>query len=310
MKDYPFFISGFPRSGTTLLATLIGRHRRLTVPPETQFFRVYMARTGNKRFILDELSVRELCHFDRIVDLGLEPREVMSYCIEVERREDLLWPLLAAYRDKMGAEFVGEKTPTHMLYLDSIVEIFPDVKMIYIVRDGRDAVFSNIREKWTHGDPIKQAAEWNHFIKKAIKLISRFPEHVLTVRYEDLVSDPQQALGKICDFLGVSFEEDQLDPSIAAGTVPEWERAWKGRVNSAVAKNNIYKWRTNRAERVVKEISAIMKNGLEYYGYDTSPAAGVGRLTNIIYRYPLYGALKQLARLRPQRLLSGTVQRG
>lgn len=309
MKDCPFFISGFPRSGTTLLATLLGRHSRLTVPPETQFFRLYMSRAGRKSFVLDD-AVRELCHFTRVVDLGLDPNEVMPYCRGVERREELLWPLLAAYRDRMGAELVGEKTPAHILYLDSIVELFGNVKVVYIVRDGRDAVFSNIKEKWTHRNPIKQAAEWSYFVRRASRLIARYPGHVLTIRYEDLVQDPRAVLGKVCDFLGVSFEKAQLDPAVEAGTVPEWERAWKGGVRSKVDKNNIYKWRVRQSERVVKEISAIMKKELEHYGYDTSPASGIGKLTNIIYQYPFYGVLKQLARFRRERLLPGLVERG
>lgn len=266
LKD-PFFVVGFPRSGTTLMASLLTRHKDVFISAETHFFRFYMHNTEPLSDV--QAEIERFCSYIRIKDLGLNPAHLMTFGEAVAAdRVNLLAAALHVLAAREGRSFYGEKTPAHMLFLNVINNAYPGVKIIAIVRDGRDCVLSNMKEAWTRNDPYRLAAEWNFYNRLLNKFNKSNRGQVFTVKYEDLVDKPENVLSEALEFLGLPQDPDILQRAGNASVVPDWERAWKANALSVPDKSNMYKWKSNESTPMMNEVAWMMREGLLDHGYE------------------------------------------
>lgn len=107
-----------------------------------------------------------------------------------------------------------EKTPVHGAHIERILKLYPKSKVIFMVRDGRDATLSEMKRLGNYDDAIKS---WLKINTKASHFFN--DSRVLVVKYEDLVSDLKSTCLKVCDFLGVNYSESML-------TYYENQRTW------------------------------------------------------------------------------------
>jgi hypothetical protein len=95
-----------------------------------------------------------------------------------------------------------EKTPAHVRMIDRIFKSYPDAKVLFVVRDGRDVVVS-IRKRFGGFEKgIRRWVEDNHHGLKWAD-----DPRVMRVRYEDLVKQYEETMPRICRFIGEEFEE-------------------------------------------------------------------------------------------------------
>lgn len=294
----PFFIVGFPRSGTTLLASMISRCGNVYIPAETHFFRSYIPDTKPLPVFQDE--VERFSSYPRLRDLRVNPADfyVFENFISQDRRR-LLSTALHILAKKNRRAVYGEKTPAHMLFLKDINAAFPGAKIIAIVRDGRDSVISNMKESWTRNNPYRLAAEWcyyNWHLKKArVDLKAR----LFVVKYEDLIEQPELVLRRLSEFLSVPLEinlvhnrENREDGAL----VPKWEAAWKAKALEAPDQKNSFKWRSYSDSELMKNITWIMSGYLKGYGYETESGKISWRILflNILFLPHLYIYVREL----------------
>lgn len=110
------------------------------------------------------------------------------------------------------------KTPHHLEFLDALVTVFPDAKIIQTHRDPRKTVAS-FASMVAHGravfsdevDPLEVGRHWGRKIRRMVErgIESRAtnPEmQILDVSYNDLIRDPISEVKRIFDFAGLSFE--------------------------------------------------------------------------------------------------------
>lgn len=278
-----FFIVGYPRSGTTLAATLLSRHNEIYIPAETQFFRKFYP------VIKDSTEPDEIydkfIHDNRLKDIGIDNGAAKKIILENKTPEEnslLLARLLRHQAESENKSIVGEKSPGHILYYSDILKSHPKTKFIYVMRDGRDCVFSNIKESWTFKNPLKHASEWNYYINHYKELKNLIPENVKLVRYEDLIDSPEIEIESIMQFLNVNFEHGQIDNKEATNVIPEWEKAWKQKASETPDKNNKYKWKTHIDQKLVNELTIIMKDNLSEFNYNTSNLDRVSHIEKLL----------------------------
>jgi hypothetical protein len=95
--------------------------------------------------------------------------------------------------------------------LDKVFAIFPDAKIIHIIRDPRDVARSCIGMGWAGNvyygvdQWIETETNWDHFRSKFD------PNKVIELFYEDLILNPEKQLTKVCKFIGVPFSSKMLD---------------------------------------------------------------------------------------------------
>lgn len=306
MKDtINFFIVGYPRSGTTLTASLVSRHSKVYIPAETHYFRNFVQQTNGTS--TSEVLYEYFINNTRLKDLNI-PNEILKGIIEdnFPNKPEILASTLNYLARKNNKQVIGEKTPGHILNYKTIVSAYPDTKFIIVMRDGRDCVLSNIKEKWTYRNPKKHAAEWNYYIAHYNDLISKYPDKAIIVKYENLIENPEQEIKKIMEFIGLEYEDSQLTESKCASVIPQWENEWKAKANTPPDKTNKYKWKKNKNRKLMAVLTLIMYKNLKAYGYECKAHPPINRFIlymytfrNLIYTYKIYPILKTIATLTP-----------
>lgn len=216
MTISPVFIVGVGRSGTTLIRQMLNSHSQIAVPYESHFITDYMDRLDD----YGDLGVREnlmqlitdICN-EKILsswDFSPTPDEV-SRRLNGKSLRDVVDAFFSVYATHHGKVFWGDKSD----YLDrqhKILQLFPDAKIIHIVRDGRDVANSVMKMTWGPNN-IKDAGNWwGSYVRLGHCMGSMLgPNQYMTLRYEDLVINSEIELNRICEFIGVEFESTMLE---------------------------------------------------------------------------------------------------
>jgi hypothetical protein len=273
-------IGGSPRSGTTLLRRILDRHPALCCSPELS---LYLP----NRFQLEPLSVLTGVPAD---ELGLMFRSSTS-------QGELIDRFAARYRELRGKPRWVEKTPRNVRHFGWITERFPDAQLIHVIRDGRDAVCSAARHpdrRWVRGAwvwelhqrPIEHHAR-NWVLDTGAGLQFRGHPRYHELRYEDLVTRPEETLRSLCEFLGEAFDERLLlhegasdGPAQPVGSEAQpvgSDRQPGGvqgeaqvpppRDRGPLFTSSIGRWRTDLSERDQQAVMRIIGGRLEELGY-------------------------------------------
>lgn len=209
------FLVGCPRSGTTLLQSLLAAHPRLTSFPETHAFAWIVPRHprlsafgmtrvrgwGPLRALWRELAPGEPV---RLSDLLL--------CRAAARRTLALLDRVALARGRQGWV---EKTPRHLHSIPAIRAACPDAHFIHLLRSGPEVVaslFEASREApavWGGARSVERCVErWRGDVALSLGYRGQ-PGHTL-VLYGELVADPERTLRRLSAELDLDFEAAML----------------------------------------------------------------------------------------------------
>ena len=227
------FLIGCPRSGTTLLQSLLAAHPRVTSFPETHLFPSLKAKNRLVR-LLGLTPRRRDPRWDPIVhEARAIAGHVPSYRISASCYAREFIAALDSIALRRGADVWVEKTPRHLQHVNAISKLLPNAKFIHIIRDGADVAASMY--KVTHEQP----REWQG--KRSIdECIDRWicdvdtsrryvgvPHHHF-VLYELLVNEPERCLSDTCAFLGIEYSESMLNEQHkVASSLIRPEEVWK-----------------------------------------------------------------------------------
>ena len=270
-EPLPFFIVGHPRSGSTLLATILSRHSDIAIPPETH----YLDKTFDtcRRLPQDRHSViRMLQRNVRLQDLKLPLESVLGSLPQGELSHAAIFGgLLRAYADARQKSRVGEKTPAHLPYAEILLEWFPGCRIICLVRDARDTVRSLLNVPWTHDNARRHAAHWAWCARRMKSLRAQYPESISLLRYEDLLAAPADSLQNLCDFIGAEFEQSMLDDGQMASAIPEWEQPWKSDAAGSLDPDRRFRWLRDDGDPVYPIVDDIARAELAALDYPELP---------------------------------------
>jgi glycosyltransferase involved in cell wall biosynthesis len=240
-----FFLVGCPRSGTTLLQSMLAAHPRLASFPESHFFTSLVpahlqpctagvaARSARRDFHA------YLKRIDR-PELGRRLTRRAHLMRQFVRRFVGILDELATER---GKDHWLEKTPDHLHVIASIEKYLPAARFIHLLRRGEDVVASlydvtkRYPQHWHGSWGIDRCIdEWSQDVSRSIECRGR-PNHYF-VRYEDLLADPAAVLRELCDFLGLAYDPAMMErqaASAAAVVLPD--EPWKVRATEGLQTN-------------------------------------------------------------------------
>jgi hypothetical protein len=205
-----FFVIGSPRSGSTLLARMIGSHSSIYSRPEPHLLTPlahlgYFDQVDKAPYdhVLAAQSTREF-----VADLPGGEQDYIDAC---RAYTDTLYLRMLA--GKAGKQLFLDKTPAYALVLDFIARIYPQAKYVVLTRHPL-AVFSSYAESFFSGD-YQAAQAYNPILERYVPAIAKFLRQkkvpIYHVVYEQMVSDPARVLGEIFAFLGVPNEPGAVD---------------------------------------------------------------------------------------------------
>lgn len=223
------FVLSPPRSGTTLLRTMLGSHPALFAPPELQLLnfdtlreRRHVLSNGRDDFWLQG-SVRAL--------MVVHECDVDSAYAHMERFERADWSVQQFYRhlqDQLHGRTLVDKTPTYALDLATLrraEEAFAEPKYLHLVRDAGAAVESFLEAKLhvffppffvePPGLPPRQLAEavWDVSHENITTFLGEVDAtRTHRVFFDELVREPVRTMRALSVFLGIPFRAETADP--------------------------------------------------------------------------------------------------
>jgi Sulfotransferase family len=284
-----FLIVGTSRSGTTLVQRLAWRLEGVRVPPETHFFGAFVLGLAERAFPLSAVGIREeVARFAKMRTsrgLPLHPEAIV---------EDLggacasPWDLFGAIvRDLAGpAATYGEKTPEHLRCWKALTRRAPHLRFVCVVREPRAVVASNLQVPFAPHSVPWLAERWR--TDQGMVLAARNalgPQRFLTLRYEDVVADPDAALAEMSTFLdvpvGPADAATDTDPQLHM----EWEW-WKERAGAPITTDRVEAWRSTLTPRQADLVPAICRRTMRRFDYPATvgAVAAVGRSLTIAPR--------------------------
>lgn len=309
--DQPVFVVGVPRSGTTLLGAMLCAHSRLSCGPETHFFtalrgadcRLLCKARGWPAPALTFLYSIEQGGRPVPENYGLSREEIADY---LRRRPPTLTSTLASlteqYMRRSGKQRWVEKTPNQLTEVRRIRALFPRAPILRIIRDPRDVALSLTRVPWGTSSFLEGLCYWRHF-DEASAAFFETDRQGYTLRYEDLVADPEKELRAVCIFLGEQFEPGMLDTRESASHLNRIGESWKCNVGDPLDASRRFSWQKELNDDDVRGADAVVGDRLEQYGYPR-PAVQQEHATRFVAGYPW------LALGRHPELLANLITRG
>ncbi len=275
----PVFVVGVARSGTTLLSAMLSAHSRLDCGPESRFFARYRhLDAGTRRRILEPATwPRPAVDFiASLSNQGHPVSELFGLTLpEIEAFLAVRPPSLAAMLESLTllhARAAGkarwiEKTPRHLLMTDTVRRHWPDAFIVRIVRDPRDVAMSLSRVPFAKDSVVGNLVRVDQDDRASRDSIAMDPR-VMTLRYEDLVTQPEVELRRVCGFIGETYEPAMLDSRQTAGGVAAAHEWWKAGVAGPLNSDSVGRWQREMSADARRFAALHLADYLREYGYE------------------------------------------
>jgi amino acid adenylation domain-containing protein len=224
----PIFILSPPRSGSTLLRVMLAGHPRLFAPQELELlsFDTLQDRratfTGRDSFWL-EGTIRAVME---VKACDAEPaRRIMENCENEQLTTEQFYRLMQGW---LGEKILIDKTPSYALDVEILKRaetIFTHPLYIHLlrhpygmIRSFEDSKLDQLYQVFfssEHHFTVQELAEliWLISHQNILEFLNNVPANRRhRVRFEDLVSQPKITIEGICQFLGLDFHPDMLQP--------------------------------------------------------------------------------------------------
>lgn len=286
--ERPIFVVGCPRSGTTLVQCILSASSHAFSLPETHFFSHVLPAIGAApETVVGDGEIRMAREaFETEAELTLPA----SFWAELEARSgvaagdareslravDICLALVEHYRPAGGEGLrVIEKTPRHVLHLDTIARAFPDALFVNVVRDPIDVASSLLGVPFESSrSMLAYAQRWSESIQAALAFARQHPHRLQTVVYETLVREPEAAVRELCTFVGLPYETAMLEEfGREAGRNVGRGEAWKRDVKSGVIVNRTGVWRTRMTPGQAWLVAQATRYQRRDFGYVDRPVA-------------------------------------
>ncbi len=281
LQEVPvFFLVGWAKSGTSWLMRLLDAHPEILCRGEGRFFgrdfRLEGAGQGRSK------NVQPGSLYGAIADSeylrGWTERSVWTRGDDPEQHlANLTWLatnyFLTQQLAKSGKKIVGDKTPISSTEIvREISEVYPQARVIHIIRDGRDVAVSTMHHVWNHAkseggiyDLSREELEKRDAYRADPEAFSRSGESLFAgqrlaniskgwkagverpvkdapgllgsgyaeVRYEDLLERPRGEIRRLLEFLGASYDKETVGRCVEMSSFERMSNRKRGKEDSA-----------------------------------------------------------------------------
>ena len=245
-----FFLIGFPRSGTTLLDTILRRHKNIIVCEEKN-----MVSEMNK----DLVSIKNLQNISnkKLQNLADKYFSELSKVIDIK---------------KINKNIIVDKLPLNIVEARIINLVFPNAKFIFSLRHPLDCVLSSYIQQFKLNNAminfldLETTAEMYDKIMKIWKNYKEIStDNIHQIKYEDLINNQQSTLLKLMNFMGLKWDKKLLDSGAINKERGRIRTPSYDQVIQPIYKSSVYRWKnyTNELSKITLKIDKWCK----YFDY-------------------------------------------
>jgi hypothetical protein len=125
------------------------------------------------------------------------------------------------YAERLGKTRWGEQEGSIEHFSHQIVDAYPAAKIIHMLRDPRarygEEIKAGVRNR--PGKAGSRTGDWLESVQAMASNMSQYPNQYLVLRFEDLLTRPEEKLKEVCDFLGEDYSPSMrmLDGAVRFG---------------------------------------------------------------------------------------------
>ncbi|HSK97423.1 MAG TPA: sulfotransferase [Euzebyales bacterium] len=211
----PVYVGGLDRSGKTTMAAFLSSHPDIAIPAVgsnmwTYFYGQYgdLRRPQNFERCLDALL-----HYKHVRFLDPDPQRIRrEFAAGPPTYARLFALFLTHYAERAGKPRWGAQTGLIERYAERLFAAYPGLRIVHMLRDPRDRYEASLA-RWPDGRGRAggAVARWRYSLALAERHARRHPDAYLIVRFEDLVTDTEATLRRVCRFLDAPFTATMLD---------------------------------------------------------------------------------------------------
>jgi hypothetical protein len=275
----PILIMSSERSGSNLVRRILAAHSAVAAPPPPHLWRVlapvlpYYGPLSQERswreLLADALALTQVENSHLRWKHALTEAEVLAQ-LTTKNLSGIAGALYSAYAAREGKQIWACKENNLFDHALRILDAWPQTKILYLARDGRDVACS-IQKVPTHDQHVYFIAqEWR---AEQLKCIDVYQEQsagnrARLLRYEELLAAPERELRGLCEFLKLPFEPAMLefhaDPDSQSDAAKT--QFWKN-LDRPIMGDNKAKFLRELSPREIEIFEAVAGDVLELLGY-------------------------------------------
>lgn len=253
-EQSPLFVVGFPRSGTTLLEQMIDAH------PDFQ--------SMDERAFLHELT-------ERMEQVGQAYPDALGSLTQsdVDQLRALYFRMAAGVLPHRGSRTLVDKNPLNMLCLPMIMRLFPNARIILCLRHPCDVLLSCYMQSFRSPAFMVLCSSLPRLAQGYVQAFAQWALHmdvfaprVLEWRYESVVSQFDDNVARLGEFLGVAdassmagFAEHAQDKRFIS--TPSYAQVTQG-----INQRAVNRWHAYREH--FEAVLPVLRPLLERLGYE------------------------------------------
>ena len=225
----PIFIVGMPRSGSTLIEQILASHSKIEATDELPFIERIALELEQQGGVDKQLSI--MTEEQRVIYAQQYKKEALKYI---------------SNRSKV----IIDKNPNNFLHISLIIKLFPNAKIINIIRSPFDNTLSVFKQYFSQGHEYSYSLKgiiiyWQSYLKLMRFWTEAFEDNILNLGYESLTDSPEQETRNILAHCGLYFEKKCLlfYQSKRAVLTPSVNQ-----VKQPINKNSVNSWKGYESE--------------------------------------------------------------
>ena len=248
-RPSPVFLVGFPRSGTTLLDTILMSHPNIEVLEEEPALR-------NSNYIIPD--------FAALPHVGADL---------VQKARDAYFEMAGKLTPLKPGNLLVDKNPLAINAIPFILRMFPDARIILALRHPCDVVFSCFSTNFKLNDGMANFLRMDttaelydlsfRFFERSRDLLS---PKVHTVYYEKIVENRDAELRPLFDFLGLDWHDAVLDHETTARERGYIKTASYAQVVEPIYKRSAGRWQNYRKH--LEPVIPLLRPWADKFGYE------------------------------------------
>ena len=205
------FLIGAARSGTDLLGAMLGAHPDLKMLSDTGFV-PRLAEMIRSEPMTVERVIKVMAAAGPLEAHGLSEEEMRRRLAELDdlKAAAVLRCFYETAAENAGTSRWGDDTPSYLKRMRRIQRALTEARFVHVVRDGRDTLAARPAEINT-GAAIATGQRWNKKVR-SVRVQAHLMNHLIEVRYEDLIADPEATLRRVCEFIELPYDEAMTEP--------------------------------------------------------------------------------------------------
>ena len=249
----PIFLIGFPRSGTTLLDTILRTNKSIEVIEEKPVLRNF----------LRNLDIKIKNNFNHLDNLDKKFIQNMQNFYFEEREQ---------YLENKKTKTVIDKMPLNIIYIAEILRFFPNAKFIFALRNPYDSVLSCFMQQFELNPAMKNftSLESSVILYDLVMKLWTIYRDVFSInchfiKYEDLVTDFEKTTKETFKFLEIDWSDNTKNFYITAKKRLNISTPSYNQITSPLYSRSIGRWKNY--EKEFKGLKNILDPWLDEFNY-------------------------------------------